>query len=480
MFAGWRLKLREAKLAVAQGRWDDAAALLASPELKDFQPAKVASHDLATKLVARAGTRIAGGQSMAGWSDLQQAARLGADEAVVDAFRRDQKSGQIEAVVDLLSRGETRRALAALDKMASRRIGGAEATAWRHVAEAMDHGHERGRRGDFPAAIQSMERAARMVPGLGADSLARDIQTQLEGLRSSMRRHGDLDAKLHAALARGEWTEVLVAADALLELAPEHAAARQARRQAWRAVGMEATRHYQPSPAGRPSPAPWRRQAGQKLAQSTRRGAGSVQGDTVKSGRKESRRLVAWIDAVGAYLVCLGDEIVLGQPSADGGVDVPLLADLSRRHAIVRREGESYVLTPLHRSAIDGREVREPTILRDKSIIKLGDAVELRFRKPHALSGTAVLEVLTHHKTEPAVDGVVLMSESCILGPQGHAHVHCRHFTGELVLFRRGEELVCRGRAPLAVDGEAGVAQATVGPLCRIETDEFGLSFEQI
>ena len=109
--------------------------------------------------------------------------------------------------------------------------------------------------------------------------------------------------------------------------------------------------------------------------------------------RNRGKRIVAWIDAVGGFLVCLGDEIVLGQPAADGSVDVPFLADLSRRHAIIRREGEAYVLTPLQRTTVDGRPVTESVVLRDKSMIKLGDAVELRFRKPHALSNTAVLEI---------------------------------------------------------------------------------------
>jgi hypothetical protein len=196
--------------------------------------------------------------------------------------------------------------------------------------------------------------------------------------------------------------------------------------------------------------------------------------------RIPGKRLVAWIDAVGGFLVCLGDEIVLGQPAADGAVDVPFLADLSRRHAIIRREGEAYVLTPLQSTSVDGQPVKESAILRDKSVINLGGAVELRFRKPHALSNTAVLGILSHHKTEPAVDGIVLMSESCILGPQSHSHVRCRDWTSDLVLFRRGDELMCRTHAPLEVDGRTCVGQAALDGNCRIESEEFSLSLEEI
>jgi len=212
----------------------------------------------------------------------------------------------------------------------------------------------------------------------------------------------------------------------------------------------------------------------------TRRHAGDDKADTVTNRRSQGKRIVAWIDEVGAYLLCLGDEIVLGQPSAEGGVDVPILGDLSRRHATIRRDGESYVLTPIHCSAVDGREVVEPTVLRDKSIIKLGGSVELRFRRPHALSATAVLEVLSRHRTEPAVDGIVLMSESCILSPQSHSHIPCRDWKGDLVLFRRGDELMCRTQTPIEVNGETRVGQAALGTNCRIEGERFALSLEEI
>jgi hypothetical protein len=159
---------------------------------------------------------------------------------------------------------------------------------------------------------------------------------------------------------------------------------------------------------------------------------------------------------------------------------VPFLADLSRRHAIIRRDGEAYVLTPLSRTTVDGQPAGESVVLRDKCVVKLGDSVELRFRKPHALSNTAVLENLSHHRTEPAVNGIVLMSESCILGPQPHSHVRCRGWEHDLVLFRRGGELMCRTHAPIEVDGQTCVGQAAVSGDCRIESEEFALSLEEI
>ncbi len=186
--------------------------------------------------------------------------------------------------------------------------------------------------------------------------------------------------------------------------------------------------------------------------------------------RETSRRVVAWIDGVGGYLICLGDEVMLGQPTGAGGAEIPILADLSRRHATIHRERESYVITPIHRVRVDGTELQGPVVLKNGSLIELGESVRLRFRKPHALSSTAVLTLESHHKTEPAVDGIVLMSDSCILGTQPQSHIACRGWTEDLVLFRRGEDLRFRSAALGGI----------ITDNTRIDGDDFALSFEEL
>lgn len=271
----------------------------------------------------------------------------------------------------------------------------------------------------------------------------------------------------------------LQAADSILRLAPQHTAAQQARRRAWKAVGMDATQEFRPQ-AGKPAfHSPKDRQPAPSGG-STRRQAANAKEDTVSLSRAPGKRLVTWIDAVGGFLICLGDEIVLGQPSADGGVDVPLLADLSRRHATIVREGESYILHPIHQATVNDVAAAGPIVLRDNSVIGLGESVKLRFRRPHALSATAVLQIMTHHKTEPAVDGIVLMSDSCIIGSQGHSHIRCRDWEHEVVLFRRGDQLICRTQAEAEFDGRPMPSQVEVRQDCRIEGEDFALSFEEI
>ena len=189
-----------------------------------------------------------------------------------------------------------------------------------------------------------------------------------------------------------------------------------------------------------------------------------------KSQLKTSKRTIVWIDDVGGYLLCLGDEVTLGQPAGEGGPEIAILADLSRRHAMIRRERESYVLTPIHQVRVDGVELTGPRVLKDHSLIEFGESVRLRFSKPHALSSTAILKLESHHKTEPAVDGILLMSESCVLGPQPQSHIPCRGWKEDLVIFRCGEDLRFR----------TATLSGIITDSTRIAGSNFALSFEEL
>ena len=51
------------------------------------------------------------------------------------------------------------------------------------------------------------------------------------------------------------------------------------------------------------------------------------------SAKPKIDRFLLWIDAVGGYWVCAGDEVLIGQPVRYAEVDVPILGDLAGRHA---------------------------------------------------------------------------------------------------------------------------------------------------
>lgn len=190
-------------------------------------------------------------------------------------------------------------------------------------------------------------------------------------------------------------------------------------------------------------------------------------------------RCLMWVDGVGGYLVCLSDQVRIGQAIAAPYVDVPVLADLSRHHATLNRRGEVYVLEPIMETWLNERPLASPGTVRDGDTIRLGKSFAMRFRQPHPLSATARLEFISSHRTQPAADGVLLMAGSCVLGPKSTNHVHCRGWAEDLVLVRQGQTLACHSGGPLEVDGKMYDRRAAIGLDSRIRGNDFCVSLER-
>jgi hypothetical protein len=191
-------------------------------------------------------------------------------------------------------------------------------------------------------------------------------------------------------------------------------------------------------------------------------------------------RFMLWVDAVGGFLVCLGDELILGQPGREGVAQVPIMADISSRHARLCRDGEGYLLEPIRRVSLDGRLLRGAASLRDGAEITLGQSVRLVFRRPHPLSATARLDFASPHRTQPPADGVLLMADSCVLGPNSYCHVVCRDWPQEVILFRRDRELSCRTPGAFQIDSARCQDRAPVRCGARIAGEGFSMCLEAL
>jgi len=190
-------------------------------------------------------------------------------------------------------------------------------------------------------------------------------------------------------------------------------------------------------------------------------------------------RFLLWVDAVGGYLVCLDDEVVLGRAGHDSAADVPLLGDLSRQHATVRRDGEGYVLRAHHPTFVNNRRVESAT-LRDGDVIRLGQTVELEFHQPSPVSATARLSVVSRHRLPLAVDGVLLMADTCILGGNPQSHVVTAGLRDPVVLYRQGHALWCRAAGGFEVDGRDCAARAPLTLQSSVVGSGFSFSLETL
>jgi hypothetical protein len=470
MFPPWRFKLKEAQVALEQGRLEEAARAVGEADLRQYLPVQQTLAQVADQMARRALERAAGGDIAAGWRDLEEARKLGGESA--DWLRHQQAVAEVSVgeIVNRLKAGDYTGAVARIDSLDKRKIPGLPLQALLEVARRLDSARKLAARSKFAEADEQLAAAATLQPELEI------IEQQRLQYRERADRSRGLNEQLHAALAASDWTKVLAIATELLEIAPEHRVARDARKRAWAAVGerigdsrrMGETHYWDASAAP----------TGERDASASRSGD-----DTggLTSPARQGKRFMLWIDAVGGYLVCLGDEVTIGQAVPNNRVDVPILADLSRKHAKICRRGEGYVLEPLgHKIVLDGKPVTGPTLLSDGDEIVLGDAVKLRFRKPHALSASARLEMLSPHRTQPGADAVILMAESCVLGPKWNNHVVCRDWNGDVVLYRSDHNIMCRAMESIEIYGRLHDGRGPVRPGSHVLGTDFSLSLEAV
>jgi hypothetical protein len=132
------------------------------------------------------------------------------------------------------------------------------------------------------------------------------------------------------------------------------------------------------------------------------------------------------------------------------------------------------------RVKVEGKEIRGPVLLSDGDEIVLGESVRLRFRQPHALSATARLEFLSPHRCQPSCAGVLLMAESCVLGPKGQNHVVCRDWSSDVVLYQQEGGLYCRAKDGIEIDGHYCPEQGKLELDSHVTGSDFSLSLEKI
>jgi len=476
MLQPWRLKLREADEAYQGGRLEEAGRLLCESGVREFLPAKQLLAKVAGQLVERAQRRAAGGQSSAGWRDLEAARDWGADADAVSTLEQTFVERRLAEAEAYLAAGEPAAAVSRLDELARQGDAGRQTRLLRDAATRMLYAQRLCRRGEFAQAEENLAAAATLAPNVPALDDAR------KACRVKAAECRRLNERLHEAVTAENWTEALAAAEALLEFCPEHEPARDARRRSWAAVGMRCGDSLrQRIPSARFGAQAFTRLNGKRMAHPPEEKKQNLFAAAAPAGESVAvARFLLWVDGVGGYLACPSDQVMLGQPAPDGQVDVPILGDISRRHARVRRDGESYLIDPLRTVRVDGRTIESAATLADGNLIELGDNVRLRFRRPHPLSRTARLEFVSHHRTQPSADAVLLVAESCVLGPGENSHVVCRDWTRDVVLYRQGPVWHCRAAGAFEIDGVAATDRGPIGGRSRVAADDFSLSLETI
>jgi FHA domain len=527
MLGHWRIVLRQAEEAARVGRFEEAYALTNRPDVADHHHAVQLRTRLALDLIARATRRGAVDDLAGAIEDLNLAERIGSPPDSLAAARLSLADRVAEEVRVDLDAGEPARTLERIEELARHKIGGPALRRTREIADAWQTALTEGRRGEFGRAQEQLDRAERLAGGAGAIAAQQAVAAAKVELENRQKGAAPKIEALYAALSDGKWPQILAAAEAVLVVVPEHPAARQARTRAWQQIAAigpagaarwpqrDALAAQAQAPAQTPGsgnerePSEPEAQGIVWLNTGLNRGNGApplgiglvgrdaagvtsprppaaprtplparplARGDA--SGPKG--RFLLWVDAVGGYLVCLDDRIVLGRAGSDSHADIPLMGDLSRNHATLVRNGEGYLLQAHHPSFVNGKPVVDQALLRDGDVIRLGSTVELEFRQPSPVSATARLAIVSRHRLPLAVDGVLLMAETCIVGAAPQAHIPAPMLKDPVVLYRQAGALWCRAAGAFDVDGRTCAARAPLTLQSSVLGDGFSFSLEPL
>ncbi|MDA1055436.1 MAG: FHA domain-containing protein [Planctomycetota bacterium] len=447
MFQTWRLKLREAEEAYKAGDLAKACRMLIDESLTQFLPGRKLATKVTTRKAERAISCINCSDLESAWGEIDEAILLSGETTAVLQARQKIVEAAIRNVGVMLRTGDATAALTAIESLENRKVAAAPLVTLKQVAQRIHSAANLVTRGKFAEAESQLEIAMRLRPDFA------ELEQGRLDCRERAKKFGSLTEQLHQAMATASWSEVVPLADQLLQLAPESTLAKEARKQAWAKVGAKFV--------------------------DSRRVPGSWASEN-ELGEVNGERFLLWVDGVGGYLVSLASEVVLGQAAPGNRVDIPILADISRRHAKIRRDGEGYTIEPLHVLRLNGKAIQTKAILSDGDEIELGSGVRFRFRRPHALSASVRLDLISRHRTQPYADSILLMAESCVLGPRWQNHVVCPDWEADVVLYRQDDELYCRAMDAIEIDGELCDGRGRLNGNSHVAGSDFSMSLEEL
>lgn len=312
-------------------------------------------------------------------------------------------------------------------------------------------------RGDFPLARSTTERVRRRLGNRtsGLDRFEQDLVRREDRFRFAW-------TELQEAAAAKDWREMLRMADEVLAVAPRHREAQQARNRAWQAVQPETV-------ALRVDPPATQNERNISL-ESTR--------ERIEESVALPKRFFLWIDGIGAWLVCMSPRIAIGQASTEGGpVDVPLYADVSRIHATLTRDAESYILETNRDVLVNGSTISK-TVLQSGDRLSIS-ACPMQFHQPVPGCLTGRL-TLGGRRLPMAVDGVLLMADMLVLGAGDKVHVTIPDLVEPLYLFRQKDRLGVRWKGEFSVEGAKHKDRALLPAQGTVSSEAFTFAIEPI
>jgi hypothetical protein len=469
--------LRQAQEAVANHRPEDAHKLIEPLIAEGYRRAWRLAREVVREYAARAAKFLDQHNADAAWRDLLAAEALNTGEKVVAGLRQTlARLGLVQARA-ALEAGNPHETIRAVGKLRDRGVRHPDLNRLEETAQDWAMAAELADRGEFLRALAELDKLRPKVPCplVAFDRFRITVEERHAQFRSAV-------GQLYDAAESRLWREAIAAAEVVLSVAPEHREAKAIRGKAWLAAAPATADYLVPKEghaesawsAGKSHPASYGGVTQAYPAASAQHASAITTASPGLSGSTSAmllKRFLLWVDGVGGYLVCLSNRVTFGQATADGPVDVPLFADVSRLHAEITRDGEGYVVESGKAILLNGKETTR-AVLAAGDRVTLGATCQFLFHKPVAVSSTARLELTSGHRLPVAVDGVLLMSNELILGPGPSAHIIIPGIPFAVLIYRSKEGLGVRvPNSPFRIDDRPHNDRASL-PLPSVVTAE--------
>ena len=478
--------LRQAREALRAGRPDEAQRLLEPLVADGYRKAVKLTREVARAYLARAERHLRADNSEGAWVDLRAVESLNTGEPGAVKLRQTLTKLGVATCRAAFEAGKPLRVIEFAARLADRSVRSPELDTLIEATQEWMDAAEQADRGEFLLAKETLARGQARVEAILTAGLLRfsgELDARLERFRVAV-------GQLNEASDAKQWRDALHWADEAIATAPNHREARSLRAKAWSALQPE------------PHTAPYRREGDEAIPLAVAEGIGvaaamaptlaypaarSLNGvpaahpSTAGTGPMPlPKRFLLWVDDVGGYLVCLSPRITFGQAVGDGPVDIPLFAELSRLHAEVVRDGEGYVMESTREVLINGIASAR-SVLKSGDRITLGPTCQVVFHQPVAISPSARLELASGHRLPLAVDGVLLMAETLILGVGSQVHVQLPgDLKGNVVLYRNKDGLGVRCPGAFRVDGRPCVDRSDLPLPSVVTSDAFTFAVEPV
>ena len=135
-----------------------------------------------------------------------------------------------------------------------------------------------------------------------------------------------------------------------------------------------------------------------------------------------------WVDGCGGYLLLTGSEWEVGGASQSPPA-ISARADWPRRAGKILRVGQDYFWQPSHQ--------QDRSLIIPGQPVPINGSATMTLNCPSPLSSSATLSLAAPHRFEGHVDGIILVDQTVLIGPQTDCHVRASRFDDRAVVLHK-------------------------------------------